>query len=209
MSEIRLGLAALLAVCLAFDRWQLPRQFALAAALCLIASIAWTGHAASTPNSLGYLHLFADALHLLGAAAWFGGLMSLALLIRIVRRYHVSAGAALQLDAVRRFSSLGIVSVGTLVISGVINAWILVGSFHALLVTDYGWVLMLKLAAFMVMVALAVANRFWLTPRLAEPRGEEARYLMRNTVAEIVLALFVFALVGLLGTMHPAAHLAK
>jgi len=30
---------------------------------------------------------------------------------------------------------------------------------------------------------------------------------MRNTVAEIALALLVFAVVGLLGTMHPAAHL--
>jgi putative copper resistance protein D len=57
------------------------------------------------------------------------------------------------------------------------------------------------------MLALAAANRFWLTPRLAEPGGEELRYLRHNIVAEIVLVLLVFALVGLLGTMHPAAHL--
>jgi putative copper resistance protein D len=31
--------------------------------------------------------------------------------------------------------------------------------------------------------------------------------LMRNTVAEIVLAMFVFAIVGLLGTLHPAVHI--
>lgn len=209
VSEIRLALAVLLAICLALDRRQVLRWPALASALCLIAAIAWTGHAASTPFKLGYLHLLADALHLCAAAAWIGGLMSLVLLIRIVRCYHASAGTALQLDAVRRFSSLGIVSVATLIISGMINAWILVGSFGALFVTDYGWVLMLKLAAFMVMVALAVANRFWLTPKLTAPEGEALASLTRNTIAEIVLVLFVFAVVGLLGTLHPAAHFMK
>ena len=209
VSEIRLGLAVLLAVCLALDRRQLPRWLALGSALCLIVAIAWTGHAASTPFKLGYLHLAADALHLCGAAAWIGGLMSLALLLQVVSRHRVPAWATLQLDAIRRFSSLGMVSVATLVVSGIINAWILVGSFRALVVTDYGWILMLKIAAFMVMVALAAINRLWLTPRLAEPEGEALHSLTRNTVAEIVLALVIFAVVGLLGTLHPAAHLVK
>jgi putative copper resistance protein D len=209
VSKVRLGLALLLGTCLAFDGWPLPRWLALGSALGLVAAIAWTGHAASTPESLGYLHVAADGLHLWGAAAWIGGLMSLALLVRVVGRYHVSAGAALQLDAVRRFSSLGIASVATLVVSGTVNAWILVGSFRALFLTAYGWILMVKIAAFVVMVALAAVNRLWLTPRLAKPDGAALRSLMRNTVAEIVLALFVFALVGLLGTLHPAAHLMK
>jgi len=209
VSEIRLALAASLAICLAFDRRQVLRWSALGSALCLIAAIAWTGHAASTPFVLGNLHILADALHLCAAAAWIGGLMSLVLLIRIVSRYHASAGAALQFNAVRRFSSLGIVSVATLIVSGMINAWILVGSLRALFVTDYGWVLMLKLAAFMVMVALAATNRFWLTPQLVKPDGEALRALTLNTVAEIVLILFVFALVGVLGTLHPASHLAQ
>jgi len=209
VSKIRLGLAVLLGACLAFDGRPLPRWLALGSALGLVAAIAWTGHAASTPDNLGYLHVAADGLHLWGAAAWIGGLMSLALLVRVVGRYHASAGAALQLDAVRRFSSLGIASVATLVVSGTVNAWILVGSFRALFLTAYGWILMVKIAAFVVMVALAAVNRLWLTPRLAKPDGAALRSLMRNTVAEIVLALFVFALVGLLGTLHTAAHLMK
>lgn len=207
VSMVRLALAVLLAAGLACDRWQPARWLALACAVCLIAAIAWTGHAASTPFGLGYLHLVADVLHLCGAAAWTGGLMSLALLLDVLRRHRASAGPVLKLDVVRRFSSLGIVSVATLVISGIINAWILVGSFHALVVTDYGWILMLKIAAFMVMVALAGVNRLWLTPRLAVAEAEPLRSLTRNTVAEIVLALFIFVIVGLLGTLHPAAHI--
>jgi putative copper resistance protein D len=208
VSELRLVLALLLAICLASDHRPLPRWLAPGAALCLVAALAWTGHAGSTPYKLGYLHVTADALHLCAAAAWTGGLVSLVLLLRTVSR-NATAGS-LELDAVRRFSALGMVSVATLIATGVVNAWILVGSFRALIVTDYGWVLMTKLAIFVVMIAFATVNRFWLTPQLVPPASTEAlRRLTRNTKAEIVLAFIVFAVVGVLGTLHPAAHLVK
>ncbi|SHL95387.1 putative copper resistance protein D [Bradyrhizobium lablabi] len=211
ISQIRLALAIVLAICLVFQRSALCRGLALAAAVGLVASIAWTGHAGSTPHKLGYLHLASDALHLIAAAAWIGGLVPLALLLTAGRRYHLLAWAALELELVRRFSLLGIVSVATLIASGLINAWILVGSFAGLVVTLYGWILMLKLIVFAIMVALATVNRFRLTPQLALSRGSEAqcdalRSLTRNTVTEIALGLLVFAIVGLLGTLHPASH---
>jgi len=209
VSMVRLALAVLLAVSLACGRRQPARWLALGSAVCLIAAIAWTGHAASTPYALGYLHLAADALHLCGAAAWTGGLMSLALLLQVLGRDRAAAGPLLQLKVARRFSCLGIVSVATLAISGIINAWILVGSFRALFITDYGWILMLKIAVFLVMLALAGVNRLWLTPRLAVANGAPLRTFTRNTVAEIVLALLVFVIVGLLGMLHPAAHIVR
>jgi putative copper resistance protein D len=209
VAEVRLALAVLLAICLACDSRQLPRLLALGTALCLVAAIAWIGHAASTPHRLGYLHLTADALHLYAAAAWSGGLVSLVLLLASVDSSS-AAPAFMRVDAVRRFSALGMISVAALVVSGLVNAWILVGSFRALILTDYGWVLIAKLTVFAVMVALAAINRFWLTPQLAKPASETAvRHLTRNTMAEIVLALIVFAIVAVLGTLHPAAHLVK
>jgi putative copper resistance protein D len=207
VSMVRLALAVLLAASLACDRWHWARWLALGSAVALVAAIAWTGHAGSTPGALGDLHLAADALHLCGAAVWTGGLIVLALVLRALPGPRASGEPALQLNVIRRFSSLGIASVAALVISGMINAWVLVGSFHALLVTDYGWILMLKLAVVLVMVALAGVNRLWLTPRLALSEGNALGPLMRNTVAEIVLAMFVFAIVGLLGTLHPAVHI--
>ena len=68
VAKIRFVLAIILAACLAYDRFALPRRLALGAAVGLIAAIAWTGHAASTPGVTGVLHLAADALHLLGRA---------------------------------------------------------------------------------------------------------------------------------------------
>ena len=87
VTEIRSVLAIILATCwpMTVFRWRTGSQFA--AALGLTASIAWTGHAASTLGELGNLHLAADALHLVAAAAWIGGLVPLAMLLAAVRRY--------------------------------------------------------------------------------------------------------------------------
>jgi putative copper resistance protein D len=127
------------------------------------------------------------------------------------RRYRLLEWASLELDVVRRFSILGSVSVATLILSGFVNAWILVGSFRGLVVTGYGQLLMLKLAAFAVMLGFAAFNRFALTPRLAlasdDARQAAHRELSRNTLIEIALGLSIFAMVGVLGTQHPAAHL--
>jgi putative copper resistance protein D len=211
VSEIRLALAIVLAICLAFERSALWRLLALVAAVSLVASIAWTGHAVSTPDTLGYLHLASDALHLTAASAWIGGLLPFGLLLGAIRCHRGST--ALELDAVQRFSTLGIASVAILILSGFVNAWILVGSFRGLVVTGYGQLLMLKLAAFAVMLAFAAFNRFVLTQRLAlssdQARQDALRALSRNTWIEIVLGLSIFAIVGVLGTLHPAAHLVQ
>ena len=212
VSQIRLVLAIVLAICLTFERSALWRWLALAAAVGLVASIAWTGHAASTPHELGYVHLAADTLHVLAASAWIGGLVSLVLLLAAISRLPPLPGAVLAQDAARRFSTLGMLSAATLVLSGIVNAWILVGSFRALLVTEYGKILILKLVIFAFMLAFAAVNRLWLTPRLALPaatmgQSDALRQLARNSTIEIALGLVIFAVVGLLGTLHPAAHL--
>jgi putative copper resistance protein D len=209
--EIRFVLAIILAVCLAYDRLRLARWLALASALGLVAAIAWTGHAGSTVGEMAPLHLAADALHLIASAAWIGGLVPFALLLAAARRYPGETWAWLARDATQRFSMLGIASVATLLGSGIVNAWILVGSVNGLIVTQYGRLLMLKIALFVVMVAFAAVNRLWLTPRLALSSGSAAqlealRRLTRNSVIEIVLALMIFAIVGMLGTLHPAIH---
>jgi len=212
VSKVRFVLAVILAACLAYERFAQARWLALGSALGFLAAIAWTGHAGSTPGEMGDLHLAADALHLIAAATWMGGLVPLALLLAAGRRNKGLAWASLARRAVQSFSTLGIVSVGTLLATGVINAWILVGSIHALIVTGYGQLLMLKLVVFAIMLVFAAINRIWLTPWLGfssenEPQLEALRQLTRNSVIEIALGLTIFAIVGVLGTLHPAIHL--
>lgn len=210
---IRAALSILLAACLILDSFALSRWLALLAASALLGMIAWTGHAGSTPGELGRLHLFADVVHLLAASAWLGGLIGLSVLFGYGRHRPAGEWGPLQLDAVRRFSVLGIVSVAALIVSGSVNAWILVGSLHALLATDYGRVLLVKIAALTVMIAFAADNRFRLTPSLAaaakkaETDHRALSAMRRNMQIELALGLSIFGLVGVLGTLHPAIHL--
>jgi copper resistance protein D len=211
VTTVRAGFAICLAACLAYDRVAVAEWLGLGAALGLAASLAWTGHAGSTVGAAGYLHLASDALHLIAAAAWIGGLISLILFLAEVRRYQA---LSLARDAAERFSTLGIVSVAMLLVTGLINAAILVGLLRGLVVTEYGRVLMLKLVLFAAMLAFATINRFRLTPRLALSSGldrkiEALRQLTRNSAIETALGLAIFTLVGMLGTVHPAIHLVK
>jgi copper resistance protein D len=212
ISEIRFALAIALAACLSYDRYPQARWLGLALSLCLVAAVAATGHAGATEGAAGVAHLAADAMHLVASAAWIGGVLSLALLITATRRANPQAWPSLVRDATDRFSNLAVLSVSALLATGIVNGWILIGSFHALLVTKYGQLLMLKIVLFAVMLAFAAVNKFWLTPRLAglSDRGGEldaVRRLRRNCHIEIALALAIFAIVGALGTMHPAIHL--
>ena len=214
VSEVRAMLALLLAASLVFNQFVLSRSLAILAALGLVGAIAWTGHAGSTLGELGSLHLTADVLHLVAASAWIGGLSGLSILFAVERRRSAFEWEPVQLDAVGRFSILGMISVAALILSGIVNAWILVGSFHALLVTDYGQLLLLKIAVFVLMVGLAVVNRFWLMPQLASVTKTGAHTnalaaLTRNTLIESALGFAIFAVIGVLGTLHPAIHLVK
>jgi putative copper resistance protein D len=210
VSEFRLVLAIVLAACLFFNRLQL----ALISGLGLVAGIAWTGHAGSGADDWSNLHLTADVLHLVAAAAWLGGLVPLTLLLSQALGNEADPWASVASQASRRFSMLGIVSVGTITATGIVNGWILVGSFKALVVTEYGRLLMLKISLFAIMLVFAAINRFWLTPDLALPSDNEARLkatrrLTRNSGIEIALGLIIFVIVGVLGTLHPAAHFAN
>jgi putative copper resistance protein D len=109
---------------------------------------------------------------------------------------------------------LGIVSVGTIISTGIVNARILVGSFKGLIATGYGRLLMLKIFLFIIMLVYAAINRFLLTPDLALRSDDKARLsatcrLTRNSKIEITLGLMIFAIVGALGTLHPAVHFAN
>jgi copper resistance protein D len=207
VAEIRFIAAIVLTACLAFDRFAGANRLAFAAALSLMASLAWTGHAGSTVGQAGSVHLAADALHLCAAAVWIGGLLSLILFFATIRRTQRSACASLTREATDRFSMMGIGSVAILSATGIVNAYILVGSFRALMITEYGQLLVLKLVVFAVMLALAATNRLWLMPRLALPGIGALRQLTRNSAIEFALGLVILAIVAMLGTLHPAIHL--
>jgi copper resistance protein D len=207
------GVILILLVVSLILKWTRSRWFgAPMVSAILVAAIAWTGHAAGTVGPIGPLHLAADALHLLAASAWIGGLLPLLLLLGEAGRRNEIDGPSIAFHASQRFSALGIVSVSVLLATGLINSWILIGSLRGLVATDYGQLVLLKVLLFAAMLCVAAVNRMLLTPRLGDPRGGQRevralRQLKRNITIEIVIGLGVFAIVGILGTLHPAVHL--
>jgi putative copper resistance protein D len=211
---VRFALAALLAAMLPWldvprrTRWPRVHAAPVVASGALMGALAWAGHAAAGAGLEGAVHLAADILHLVAAAAWVGALIPLALLLRAARHDQNEVAVAAARAAVSRFSSLGIASVGTLVVSGSVNTWVLAGSVSALVETDYGRLLVAKVALFLVMLSFGAINRLWLTPRLAHaPKAAAAppaiRQIERNSLIEAGLGAIIVVIVGLLGTLPP------
>ncbi|MFY9770795.1 MAG: copper homeostasis membrane protein CopD [Xanthobacteraceae bacterium] len=204
----RLAAAGLLAASLPMRRRSADRRLwsagAIVLAIVVLIGPAWTGHAGATPGIAGEFPLAADALHLLAAGAWLGGLPPLAMLLATAWRQKEPRWATVTAIAVQRFSLLGVISVGTLLASGVANSWYEVETLNDLFVTSYGQLVLIKIAIFAAMIALASVNRFYLTPRLAT--ASTVRWLYRTSLAETGLGFAAVTVVGFLGAMAPASH---
>ena len=190
-------------------RWLEVAAAILAAAFA--GTLAWSGHAAGGLGGEAIIHPAADVLHLIAAAAWVGALLPLIVLFAAAGADDASL--AIARTATTRFSILGIVSVGTLLVTGIVNTFYLAGSVAALRGTDYGRLLLIKIAVFLAMVAIAAVNRFRLTPRLLQlaciaSSRDALRRLRRNAAIEALAGAIIIAIVAALGTMAPAIHAA-
>lgn len=204
---IVLGLAAI-----ALPRWPAAMLVMTGVASGVAtATLAWTGHGAMDEGAIGWFHLGADILHLLAAGAWLGAIISLLLLVRPGRSSGVGS-VAFARDALHRFALTGTLLVALIVATGIANLWLLVGWSRLLSLggEDYRRLLLAKLALFGVMLGLAAANRFRLTPALGRSiegcEPEAALAAVRSSLAiEMGCGFAILALVAWLGTLSPSA----
>jgi copper resistance protein D len=177
----------------------------------LVVSVALTGHAQIQEGTPGLIHRVADAAHLLAAAVWLGALPPLLLLLRSGRTADTAEDASFAVTRLEKFHSIGPAAVVTLVATGIVNSWFLVGSFERLFTTTYGLVLVVKLALFALMLALAADNRFRLVPALrcdlAEGgHGSETMARLKSRIrGEFALGMLVLLAVSVLGAIAPAS----
>jgi putative copper resistance protein D len=175
-----------------------PSPFLAFAAALLLASLGLVGHAAMQSGAAGALHRANDALHLLVAGAWLGGLPVFALCLRAYRDPALRRDAV---SAMRRFSFWGQFDVALVVLTGLVNI-ALTSGLESLAPTPYRALLAAKLALVAAMIALALLNRYVLTPRL-RPDGPALGALVRTCVAEVFLGAAVVALVSVFGLLAP------
>ena len=212
---VRLVLACALAgVCIPFLSPQGARSawlkvVAVFLAAAFAGSLAWSGHAIGGQGIEGVIHPAADILHLIAAAAWVGALIPLTLLLTQARQDADSLAVAR--TATLRFSTLGIASVATILLTGIVNTWYLSGNIDALTETKYGHLLLIKIALFFAMIGVAAFNRLRLTPRLTDTADATAaqgarRQLGRNAAVEAAMGAAIIAIVAALGTLPPGSH---
>lgn len=165
----------------------------------LLISIALTGHARVHEGALGWLQAGNDAVHLAAAGAWLGALTAFLVLFRTAPTSPETARALVD------FSTIGLLSVAALLVSGAANTWLILGGLAPLPATSYGRLLLLKVALFALMVALAADNRLRLVPAMVKEHGGALDRLRTHVLGEQALGLAVLLLVAVLGTLDPSA----
>lgn len=169
---------------------------ATAAVLALGGFPALTGHA--NAGDARWLTLAADTLHVWAVAGWIGGIAVILLLDRGARR---EGGVGLLAELVPRFSPLAMACVGTLAVTGAVGSWVHLDGLGALVATDYGRLLLLKLALVAVVLTLGAINYRRLTPRLGDPAGDAA--MRRSATVEFLVANAVLIVTAALVRTSP------
>lgn len=203
-----LALLALLAFRPSRRLWVLTCGLGAAASV----SLGWMGHGAATEGPGGSVHLVSDIFHALAAAVWLGALAAFLILLWPRGPAAPERSRALH-AALHGFSGLGSILVATLVATGLVNSWFLVGvdRLSGLWTTDYGRLLLAKLVLFAFMLALAAANRFRLTPALGasldgnRTPDQALAKLKSSVVLETTAGFAILILVAWLGTLAPVS----
>lgn len=142
----------------------LPAWWSVAGAFLAIglsATPGLAGHASSGP--LIPLAITADTLHVAGVCAWLGGL------VLLFGGLMPRADEPALRQTVPRYSQYAIVAVGIIVVTGVFQAFRQINRFGALLDTDYGRLLLIKIIVFLGLMVVAavsrdIVNRRWRIP---------------------------------------------
>jgi putative copper resistance protein D len=205
-------LAAFLSLRMSVERradWRAARGEAVLLGIAALVPLAAAGHAAAVePGTAQAIAL--DALHVLGAGIWVGGLVPLALLLRAASTDAGADARPYAVLAARGFSRAALVVILLLLITGTALAITHVGSIAGLVGTSYGRLLLAKLALLVLILVLAALNRSVLLGRLGGDGPTIGRPAMRRlagfVLVEAILALAILAIVAAMSVTPPAQH---
>jgi putative copper resistance protein D len=147
-----------------------------------------------------YARAAVDALHLLCAGFWVGGLVVLTPEVLAKPRDMPRLIALLKL-----FSRWGVVSVALLIAAGTLNGVFILDMPGMPWNGAYVTWLAIKIVLAAVMVALALTNRFGVLPGLERGEREAGETIPLTVIAELSCALLILLIVGFLGLTAPMA----
>jgi copper transport protein len=169
---------------------------------------ALAGHASiESPTGLFFS---SDAVHVLAASVWVGGIASLLLALpAATRRLDGGERTRLLLACLARFSPIALASILAIGLTGAIQAYIDVRSLNGLTSTTYGTLVIAKTLLLVVLAGLGWINRERIVPglhRLADERrspGSIGMHARRTLRGEFGLMLVVFAVTAALVSYAP------
>lgn len=151
-----------------------------------------------------------DVLHVLAGSVWVGGIACLLVALPgATRRLEGGERSRLLLATLARFSPIALGSVVVIAVTGVIQAYIDVRSFHGLFHTTYGALIIVKVILLSSLIGLGWVNRERVIPALGWIVGDGqspggigglARRTMRG---EFILMMCVFGVTAALISYAP------
>lgn len=178
---------------------------ALVGAVTAIVATSYGGHPAAAGSPV--LITLLTIVHVLASSIWFGMLLIVAAVAipRMLRSSTVRPVPAIA-AVINIFSPIALVCGGAAVSVGVILAFLHVGSFAALVRSDYGRTLMVKVVLVLLVFGTGFFNWKRMKPALGDPAGGDR--LARSATAELVIAALVLAATAILVALPSPASLA-
>jgi putative copper export protein len=169
--------------------------------IALALSFALTGHAASTSQPM--LHVMLDTIHVMAAGGWLGTLLVVATIgLRTALMLPVERRAQAAAELIGAFSTFALLCAGTLVVTGVVQAWAHLHTISALWQTHYGQALFRKLVVIALTALVGAFNWLVVKPRLTNPKT--ISLLRGSATVELTIGVAVVILTAILvGTSPP------
>lgn len=191
-------IAALIGFAVAWRRAAGGWVVAALASVTLAVGVALSGHAAAAPD-FRTLAIVDDALHILGASAWLGSLLWL-LGVGVRATTRVAGERAHRVASlVTAFSPVALGSAALVVLTGLVSAWLRLGSIPVLWSTSYGQVLLVKLLFLLGVIGTGFYN--W---RVVQPAlGSDAATVRfrRSASSELAIGAIVIVVTAVLVAM--------
>jgi len=152
--------------------------------LALFIAITMSSHAAAAGPSSRVYAVVADWLHLVAAALWVGGMLSIATTyVPVLRRRPVAERAHALVTMLPYYSPWVVLGVLLMAVTGPLSATVELSSWEQLLSTAYGRVLAVKILLVGAMLLTSAYHVFVLRPRL---QREEMKYASASARLESV-----------------------
>ena len=192
------------------QRGLIPCIVFISGALTTLLMVSTTSHAGE--NGVWTAINLINWLHLVSISAWGGAVLLYAyIVLPVLIRGSLTQKIA---SASARLSMLATIALIFVLSTGIFNSWRQIGELSNLWTSDYGEILIVKVALVSVMMLIGAINRFYLVPRVEQwgnhPNKKDKKIVARfQAVLRVDSVLFVTIILAavILGMQSPPAHL--